>query len=130
MNFYEYSVRYNPPIPICELFLGPAGYESTFGPLEAIIDTGADITVVPMEYLHQIGAKRISRGRARSLWGDARDVNVYAISLRLNGLQFAALQVLADDLGDEIVVGRTVLNRLKVVLDGPAMITEMVFNGS
>jgi predicted aspartyl protease len=128
MSFYEYSAKYSPAIPICELFLGPAGQESTIGPLEAIIDTGADITVVPTEHLNQIGARRVSRGRARSLWGDARDVNVYAISLRLNGLQFAALQVLADDLGDEIVVGRTVLNRLKIVLDGPAAMTEIVFN--
>ena len=129
MNFYEYSAKYSPPIPVCELFLGAAGRESTLGPLEAIIDTGVDITVVPMRYLHQVGARRISGGRARSLWGDARDVNVYAISLKLNGLQFAALQVLADDLGDEIVVGRAVLNRLKIVLDGPAMMTEIIFNG-
>jgi len=125
MGFYEYNAAYRPPIPICQIYLGPGGSEATFGPMEAVIDTGADVTVIPTEYLNQINARRVSRGRARSLWGDARDVDIYAISLRVNGLQIPALQALADNQGDEIVLGRFVLNRLKIILDGPAAVTEI-----
>jgi hypothetical protein len=70
----------------------------------------------------------VSRGRARSLWGDARTVDVYAVALALDGLRVAALQALADDQGQEIVLGRILLSRLKIVLDGPAAITEIVEN--
>jgi hypothetical protein len=52
-------------------------------------------------------------------------VDVYAVALTLNGLRIAALQVLADDRSNELVLGRFVLNRLKIVLDGPAAITEI-----
>ena len=126
MSFYEYSANYVPPMPICQVYLGPGGGETSLGPLEAVIDTGADVTVIPIEYLRQIKAKRVSRGRARSLWGDARTVDVYAVALAVNGLRVAALQALADDQGEEIVLGRLVLNRLKIVLDGPAAVMEIV----
>lgn len=45
---------------------------------------------------------------------------VYAVSLQLEGLRLNALLVLADEQGDEIVLGRIVLNRLRILLDGPA----------
>jgi len=128
MSFYEYNANYNPPIPVCQIYLGAAGKEPKLGPLEAIIDTGADITIIPQDYLLQTGAKKISQGRARSLWGDTKDVNVYAVSLSLNGQHVAALQVLADERNEEIVLGRTILNRLKIILDGPAAITEFISN--
>jgi predicted aspartyl protease len=126
MGFYDYSADYIPPMPVCQVFLGPGGGETILGPLEAVIDTGADVTVIPLEYLRQVGAKRVSQGRAHSLWGDSRIVDVYAVTLTLNGLHIAALRTLADNQRNEIVLGRFVLNRLKIVLDGPAAITEIV----
>ncbi len=120
MTSHEYSTRYSPAMPVCQVYLGPGGGEATVGPLEAIMDTGADLTVIPMTYLRQIGAHRVDRGKARSLWGDTRSVDVYSIALAVNGLRVTALRVLGDDRGDEIVLGRLVLNRLRVLLDGPA----------
>lgn len=129
MSFYSYSTNYTPAMPVCQVYLGPGGGEPVLGPLEAILDTGADIAVIPRRYLRQVGAKWVSRGRARSLWGDARAVDVYAVALALDGLRVTALRVLADDQGDEIVLGRMVLNRLKIVLDGPAAMVEIVDEG-
>lgn len=126
MSFHDYDAGYVPAAPVCHVFLGAGGKESTLGPLEAIIDTGADISVVPTNYLRQIRAQKISQGQAKSLWGDSRTVDVYAISMKLNGLHITAIRVLADEQGDEVVLGRSVLNRLKLVLDGPASITEIV----
>ena len=126
MSFYEYSSDYSPAMPVCEIYLGSVGDEPTFGPLEAILDYGADEVVVPTRYLRQIRAKRMSRARARSVWGDVKSVDLYLVSFALNGLRFNALRVLADNNGDEIIIGRFVLNRLKAVLDGPAAMVEIV----
>ncbi len=128
MSTYTYSVAYTPPMPVCTLHLGAGGEEAVMGPLEAIIDTGADITIVPQRYLQQLGVRPISQGTARSVWGDRRVVFVYAVSLRLERLHIRALQVLADPESDEIVLGRNVLNRLHLVLDGPANVIEIVEN--
>lgn len=94
--------------------------------LEALLDTGADLTVIPIYHLRQIGATLVSRGQARSIWGDTREVEVYSVALALNGLRYRALRVAADDQGDEIILDRLVLNRLKIVLDGPAAMVEIV----
>ena len=126
MSFYEYSSDYLPACPICEIYLGPVGEEPTLGPLNAILDTGSDMAIIPIEYLNQIGAKRLSQRRARSVWGDFRPVELYAVSFRMDNLRFKALRVLADDVSDEIIVGRFVLNRLKIVLDGPAGMLEIM----
>ena len=126
MSFHEYSSDYYPSMPVCEVYLGPSGKEPTLGPLEAILDIGADVTVVPTKYLRQFGAKDMGTGRAHSIWGDSKPVELYAVSFRLDHLRFKALRVLADDTSDEIVLGRFVLNRLKIVLDGPASMLEIV----
>ena len=81
---------------------------------------------MPAEYLLAVEARRISRAKARSLWGDTRNVNVHAVALKIDGLQINALQVVADEQGSEIVLGRQVLNRLKMTLDGPATTTELI----
>jgi hypothetical protein len=49
MSFFEYSSDYVPPMPVCQIFLGQSGKEPTEGPFEALIDTGADLTVIPLE---------------------------------------------------------------------------------
>ena len=126
MSVYEYSSNYYPLAPICQIYLGLGGSQPTLGPLEALMDTGSDMSIIPIDLLKQIGAKRISRGRARSVWGDARSVDIYIIALALEDLQISTLQVLADDQGHEIVIGRPVLNRLKMILDGPAAQIEIV----
>jgi predicted aspartyl protease len=126
MALYDYSVAHTPSAPVCEVYLGVGGGVPNFGPHLAIIDTGADISVIPLGYLRQVGAQQVGLDRARSIWGDARTVSVYAVSMRIEHLQLLALRVLADEQSDEIVLGRTVLNRLKLVLDGTAGLIEVI----
>lgn len=126
MSFFEYSAAYQPAMPVCQIRLGPAGGTTETEPLEALIDTGADLTIVPTRVLREIGAKRVSRGQARSVWGDTRSVDVFAVALSVGNLRLRALRVVGDDHGDEIILGRTVLNRLRITLDGPAAMTEVI----
>ena len=111
MAVYDYSIDHVPAAPICEVYLGAGGSEPNSGPYRALIDTGADISVIPLPYLRRINAQQVGLDRARSVWGDARTVSVYAVSLRLEHLHLRAVRVLADEQSDEIVVGRNVLKR-------------------
>jgi hypothetical protein len=40
-------------------------------------------------------------------------------------VQLSAVWVVGDELGNEVVLGRNVLNRLRLLLDGPAAMTEV-----
>ena len=68
MSFYEYSSNYLPACPVCEISLGSVGQQPTLG-LEAVVDTGSDMAIIPIRYLYQVGAKRLGQRRARSVCG-------------------------------------------------------------
>jgi predicted aspartyl protease len=123
---YLYSNNYDPAAPVFEVELGYPGAEPTLGPFEALVDTGADYTLVPLAHLHEVGALKASRARLRSHWGEARSVYLYAVAIQIGPHHLAAPQVVGDEIGGEIVLGRNVLNRLRLLLDGPGAVAEIL----
>ena len=125
MGFHEYSSAYAPPMLVCRLRLGAGDTEQLLGPFDALLDTGSDVSVVPSHLLEELGSHPTSYGTARSVWGTSRRVTVHIVAVEIDGIQFGAVQVLADEVGNEIIIGRTILNRLTLILDGPASMTEI-----
>jgi len=76
--------------------------------------------------LRQVRAKKVDRAILRSQWGERHLVSLYAVAIEINRHRFAAVWVVGDELGNEIVIGRNVLNRLRLLLDGPAAMTEVI----
>ncbi len=95
------------------------------GPLNAILDTGADGTLVPQRHLDIIGARRVMETGLRSQWGERRVVYLYLVTFRIGEIELPGTYVVGDDQSDEIVLGRNVLNQLKIWLDGPGTICHM-----
>jgi predicted aspartyl protease len=92
----------------------------------ALLDTGSDGSLVPIAYLERILAPALADTRIRSHWGEWRSVQLFLVDLELDGLRLPDISVVGDEQGDEIVLGRNVLNRLRLLLDGPARFTEIV----
>jgi predicted aspartyl protease len=86
----------------------------------AIVDTGADSTLIPQSLLDEIGAPFSDEARLRSHWGEWRNVSLFTIDLGVEGLRLPGVEVIGDEQDQEIIVGRNVLNRLRLLLDGPA----------
>jgi predicted aspartyl protease len=126
MNHYSYSSAYVPAAPVVEVRLGAPGLEPSSNFLRAFIDTGADATLIPMTYLRQIGAKKIDQATLCSQWGERRAVTLYAVALKINQYDFAAMWVVGDEIGNEIILGRNVLNRLRLLLNGPTGMVEVL----
>jgi hypothetical protein len=61
-----------------------------------------------------------------SHWQDAHRVYVYEIDLRLDQGVLPAVDVAGDPLSTEILLGRNILNRLDLRLEGPAQITHLL----
>ena len=55
----------------------------------------------------------------RSHWGEWRFVKIGVIDMALDGILLPAVEVVADEKSDIILLGRNVLNRLILLLDGP-----------
>lgn len=124
MNEYPYLRSYDPALPICELRLAvPATGRSVT--TQAIIDTGADATLVPVVLLDQIGARRVFGTGLRSQWGERRRVFLYLADVHIGQVLLPGMYVVGDEIGQETILGRNVLNRLRLLLDGPAALTRV-----
>lgn len=113
-----------PPAPVCEFRLRTAtGQESEV--LTGILDTGADATIIPIVLLQRINARRSFESSLRSQWGERRRVFLYLVDIQIDQIVLPGIYVVGDDQSDEIVIGRDVLNRLRIALDGPKGITRI-----
>jgi predicted aspartyl protease len=120
-----YLRQYFPPFPSLPIHLGFPEHSLSLGPLDALIDTGADGTLVPQALLDELGAPLVDQIQLRSQWGEARPANLYTVDLGVSDLRLPAIEVVGDP-GTEIILGRDVLNRLRILLDGPAGETTLI----
>ena len=123
-NSFPYSSEYDPPVPICSVMIASAATSRTVQ-LQAIVDTGADATIVPLRYLHQIGARPAFEAGLRSQRGERRIVFLYLVDLKIGSLTLPSVFVVGDDRGDEVILGRDVLNKLVVTLHGPHKLAQI-----
>ena len=122
---YPYDVRYRPPFPVMRVVLHNAEEGLRTEPENALLDTGSDGSLVPIAYLRQILAPVVTDTNIRSHWGEWRPAQLFVVDVELDGLKLPGLFVVGDEIGSEIVLGRNVLNKLRLILDGPAHLTEM-----
>lgn len=122
---FPYDHTYSPPTPVCQVSFSVTRTGQSVGPLGAILDTGADGTLVPQRYLDAIGARRVMETGLRSQWGERRVVYLYLVTLRIGEIELPGTYVVGDERSDEIVLGRNVLNHLKIWLDGPENISRL-----
>lgn len=114
-----YSATYLPPVPVLFLTLRLPGDAETVGPIPAIVDTGADATLMPVAYLQQLGAPIWDEAYLRSQWGERRHIYTYLLDIDIGAYSLPGIVVVGDDQGQEIFLGRTALNKLILLLDGP-----------
>lgn len=122
---YQYDGDYNPAMPVVDIEIGRAMDAASLA-LKALVDSGADATIIPINSLQEIRARRSRKMWLRGTAGGRILVDLYQISLRLGPFSQALLEVVGSAQNDEVIVGRDVLNHLKVILDGPASSTEVV----
>jgi predicted aspartyl protease len=120
-----YSQKYFPPAPVLMVSVAvPAG--SPFKAQPALIDTGADGTFVPTSLLEQLDVPMVYSTNVRSHLGlSSQRVTVHKIDLVFGAIRLPNIDVISDDWGDEIIIGRNVLNKLRLWLDGPRQIMEL-----
>jgi hypothetical protein len=75
--------------------------------------------------LENVLAPVLTETRIRSHWGEWRAVQLFLVDIELNGLTLPGVFVVGDDTGVDVVLGRNVLNKLHLALDGRAQLTEI-----
>ena len=122
---YPYSRSYQPAMPVVAIGLGRGGRTEPGKSHEALIDSGADGTLVPVDILEEIGARLVGAARIRSVLGDSQVADIYLVSLQIGPHVLSAVRVIAGPEDDEIILGRNVLNQLVITLNGLASTVEI-----
>ena len=122
---YPYNSDYQPSFPAIEVVLwnSEAGLRTSSQP--ALVDTGSDGTLVPIAQLQNILAPALTDTWIRSHWGEWRSVQLFVVDIEIDNLKLPNVFVVGDEQGDEIILGRNILNKLRLMLDGPANMTDV-----
>ena len=123
---FDYDTTYHPAASFMDIEVD--GYSDTFGrqTIWAMVDSGADATMIPLRVLEAVGASYKETLWMRGTAGGRIEVDLYFVAIRLGSQVIHGLHVIGTPANQEAVIGRDVLNQLVVTLNGPAAVTEIV----
>ena len=118
-----------PPAAVLELQLSAPGDPPSSTTLTALIDTGADFTIVPIQWLLDIQAPEARAAYVRGMWSGRQLITLYLVDIHLAYGTLPGMEVIGIDSEDEeqeVILGRNVLNLLILLLDGPQQQTTIL----
>jgi hypothetical protein len=122
---FPYNTDYTPAFPAISIQIVNEEKSLCTDTIPALLDTGSDGTLVPFSLLQEILAPALIDSRIRSHWGEWRTVQTFAVGIKLDEFTLPNVFVVGDDQGDEVILGRDVINKLRLLLDGPTHITTI-----
>jgi predicted aspartyl protease len=114
---FRYDAAYDPPAPIVPLLVSVPGGGRQIA-TTALLDTGADCTLLPTGIVRALALPQVDWLRIETVGGPAVRASVHAAELGAGPWRALARVV---GFGYESLLGRDWLNRLHVILDGPAL---------
>lgn len=93
--------------------------------LKAILDSGADATIIPIRYLQQLKVRKEHTRWMSSVDGVRFEVDMYAVFVQIGSHQLMPVSAVGGRLNQEVIIGRDLLNHFIVTLNGLAHVIEV-----
>ncbi|MGB0383752.1 MAG: retropepsin-like aspartic protease [Ardenticatenaceae bacterium] len=120
----DYDKSQDPPAPMLQVTVSKARYRRPRRTVPALVDTGADITAVPHHLLNSLQLDPIGRVQIEGVRAKSAIVYTYGVRLKLADIVIKRIEVILADF-DFVVLGRDVLNRLYLLLNGPELTFDL-----
>jgi hypothetical protein len=121
---FPYHETYLPAMAV--LSVAVDGYtDLAMQQVTALVDSGADGTMIPIDVLETVGALYEDTVIMRGVLGVGEPVDRYTVAIQLGPLSIHGIRAVAIPTGEEAILGRDVLNNLAVTLNGPAHVTQV-----
>lgn len=111
-----FDPSFDPPAPVLPVRIGGIDDHDPAAMLRMLVDTGADCTLIPVKIARSLRLPVVDRTEIQGVGSKSQAANVHAARIRLGSLRVLA-RVVA--LGEECLIGRDILNRVVMQLDGP-----------
>ena len=117
---YDYDTKYEPPAPTIPVGLSRSGETSASQEIVALVDTGADATMLPVDVLKSAKTRYVQQRLMRGVMGEPTTANLYLAAIHVAGHVIQGIRAIAGPEGSEAIIGRDLLNQLEITLNGPA----------
>jgi predicted aspartyl protease len=112
--------NFDPPAPVVEIGVCRPGNSEPATTLIALIDSGADATMLPINAIRAAKARYLATRQMRTLAGQITVVETYLVTVTMGPFQFPGIEAIASAENGEAILGRDILNQLEVNLNGLA----------
>ena len=117
MTRARFDDSFEPPAPVLPVRIGGIDPRAPTALVRMLVDTGADCTLVPARLARSLRLPYVDKIEVQGVGGAVRSARVYAARIRLGPLR---LVTRLAAFGDEALLGRDLLNRLTLHIDGRA----------
>jgi predicted aspartyl protease len=116
---YKLATVGSPPAPFVLLNVAALGSDEWEMNVAALADTGADVTVIPDNLVETLGLVALDSLPTMGLGGTVTHRKTYGVRLLIRDLPAVEIEVVGSADWKYAILGRDVLNRYRVVFDGP-----------
>jgi hypothetical protein len=122
---YRYNQQVEPPAPFAYATLFDVQERHSIGEVPAQLDIGAYRTVLPAAFIGRLGLVQVRQVSVEGLGAHAMDLPTYVVKIQLRQLAAQALEVYGCEGEPHVLLGRDILNRYRILLDGPGLAFEI-----
>jgi hypothetical protein len=122
---YAYNKQVTPPAPFVHVSIRPPHERPAAVIVPAQIDPAADLSVIPGRLVEELQLVPLDFVSVLGFGGNLSTLPTFLVELQIRGLEPVAAKVLASHDEPYVLLGRDVLNRFTVVLDGPNLVLEI-----
>ena len=119
-----YDRSFDPPAPIAQVTIVHPVIRTRRSTLPGKSDTGADLTVIPQQLITQLRLTPKGRIWTTGYDGAYSQRAVFYVRMQLEGFILPSVRCIATE-RKNILLGRNVLNRFFIILDGKRLFFEL-----
>jgi predicted aspartyl protease len=123
-NKYEYSGMVTPPGPCLKITISPLINNNEYS-IDALIDTGADISAIPKDIVENLGLTPDGQKDFYGVFGNTAESRpTFFVTVSIDKILSSDLEVVSSDRGI-FLIGRDLLNKIILHADGPKEFFEL-----
>ena len=122
---YRYNQQLSPPAPFVHVSLQGLDGAAAIADLPAQLDTAADMTVVPAAMAERLGLVPFGTVQVSAFGGILTTVRTFLARVQIRDQEPVVIKIVSSMEEPHVLLGCDVLNRHRILLDGPRGVLEI-----